>query len=92
MEKEQLEELINQTINGTMLTIPEYLNEIDQNKSGLKIDNSKEFVYGMIMGMSLGMASAFLTAEKGMPTQEDQLKIRDLVYQRMPEVREKIYE
>lgn len=92
MEDSQIEELINQTMNGTMLSIPDYLKEINENQKQLKIEAPKEFVYGLIMGMSLGMASAFFTTQIGMPTPEDQLKIRDLVYQKMPSVREKIYE
>lgn len=92
MEESQIEELINQTINGTVLSIPHYLSEIEENKDQLKIQTPKEFVYGLIMGMSLGMASAFLINQKGAPTLEDQLKIRDMVYQKMPEVRERVYE
>lgn len=92
MEESQIEELINQTMSGTMLSIPDYLKEINENQKQLKIETPKEFVYGLIMGMSLGMASAFFTTQIGIPTPEDQLKIRDLVYQKMPSVREKIYE
>ena len=92
MEDSQIEELINQTINGTVLSIPDYLNEIKENQMELKIESPKEFVYGLIMGMSLGMASAFLTTQSGIPSPEDQLKIRDLVYKKMSSVREKIYE
>lgn len=92
-EEEQLEQLINQTLEGAIAAIPAHLSEIEQNKSVLKVDNPKEFVYGLIMGMSLGMASAMLSAMKnGIPTQEDQLKIRDMVYKKVPQIRERLFQ
>jgi len=91
-EDEQLEMIIEQTINGAISTIPTYLQEIEQNKDTLKVVESKEFVYGLIMGMALGMASTALTSIKqGMPTQEDQIKIRDMVYSKIPQIREEIF-
>jgi len=63
-EDEQLEQLINQTLDGAMASIPSHLLEIEQNKDVLKVDNPKEFVFGLIMGMALGMASAMLSAMK----------------------------
>jgi len=43
--------------------------------------------------MSLGMASALMTAQRqGVPTPEDQMKIRDLVYKKIPLIRERIFE
>ena len=72
---EQLEQLIDQTINGAIATIPAHIHEIELNKETLKVSDPREFVYGIIMGMSLGMASALMTAQKqGVPTQDDQLK------------------
>ena len=92
-EDEQLEQLINQTLDGAIAAIPAHLSEIEQNKTVLMVDNPKEFVYGLIMGMSLGMASALLSAMKnGVPTQEDQLKIRDMVYKKIPQIRERLFE
>jgi hypothetical protein len=42
--------------------------------------------------MALGMASTALASMKQeMPTSEDQLKIRDMVYSKIPEIREKIF-
>jgi len=90
---EQLEQLIDQTIDGAVATIPAHIQEIEQNKEVLKVGDPKEFVYGLIMGMSLGMASALMTAQRqGVPTQEDQIKIRDLVYKKIPLIRERIFE
>ncbi len=92
-EDEQLEELINQTLDGAMASIPAHLLEIEQNKEILKVNDAKEFVFGLIMGMSLGMASAMLSAmKKGLPSPEDQMKIRDLVYKKVPQIRARLYE
>ena len=43
------------------------------------------------MGMALGMSGAVLSAQKEMPTQEDQAKVRDIVYKYIPDIREKIF-
>lgn len=90
-EEDQLEMLITQTINGSISTIPAYLEEIKQNKDTLKVEKPEEFVYGMIMGMALGMSGALLSAQKEMPTTEDQMRVRDIVYKHMPEIREQIF-
>ena len=91
-EDEQLEQLINQTLDGALATIPAHLQEIEQNKETIKSENPKEFVYGLVMGMALGMASALLSAMKnGVPSQEDQFKIRDMIYKKIPQIRERIF-
>jgi hypothetical protein len=43
------------------------------------------------MGMALGVSGAILSAQKEMPTEEDQMKVRDLVYKYIPEIRERIF-
>lgn len=92
MSEEQLEEVINQTLDGTLSTIPIYLQEIEQNKTELHVENVREFVFGVIMGMSLGMASTAIAAMRnGMPSEEDQIKVRDMVYSKIPQIRERIY-
>ena len=91
MNNEQIEELITQTINGAVLTIPAYLEDIKQNQEVLKVGNPQEFVYGMIMGMALGMSGAILSAQEEMPTTEDQMKVRDMIYKYIPEIREQIF-
>ena len=88
---EQLEMLITQTINGAMMTIPAYLEEIKENKETLKVEKPEEFVYGMVMGMALGMSGALLSAQKEIPTEEDQIKVRDIIYKHIPEIRERIF-
>jgi hypothetical protein len=91
MNEEQIETLITQTINGAVLTIPAYLEDIKQNQETLKVENPQEFVYGMIMGMALGMSGALLSAQKEMPTTEEQMKVRDTIYKYIPEIREQIF-
>ena len=91
MSEQQLEEIIIQTINGAVATIPAYMEEINQNKETLKVEDPKEFVYGIVIGMALGMSGAILSAQKEMPTAEDQIKVRDIVYKHIPEIRERIF-
>ena len=90
-DNEQLEMLITQTINGAMMTIPAYIQEINENKETLKVENPEEFVYGMVMGMALGMSGALLSAQKEVPTEEDQIKVRDIIYKHIPDIRERIF-
>jgi hypothetical protein len=89
---EHLEMLIEQTIQGATATIPAHLEEIERNKETLKVNDPKEFVYGLIMGMGLGMASALMTTiTNQIPTVEEQLKVRDMIYKKIPLIREQIY-
>ena len=91
MSEEQLEMLITQTINGAVATIPSYLEEIQENKDVLKVENPQEFVYGIVMGMALGMSGAILSTQKEAPTPEDQIKVRDMIYKYIPDIRERIF-
>ena len=91
MSEDQLEDLILQAINGAVSTVPSYLEEIKENKETLKVENPQEFIYGIVMGMALGMGGAILSAQKESPTPEDQMKIRDMVYKHIPEIRERIF-
>ncbi|NND86836.1 MAG: hypothetical protein HKM23_05890 [Nitrosopumilus sp.] len=91
MGEDQLDMIIVQTINGAMSTIPSYLEEIKENKETFKVENPKEFVYGIVMGMALGMGGAILSAQKEIPTAEDQMRVRDIVYKHIPEIRERIF-
>lgn len=90
-EDEQLEMLIEQTINGAISAIPAQLEEIKQSNDILKVENPNEFVFGVIMGMALGMIGALMTAQKGVPTPEDQLKVREIIYKKIPDIREQIF-
>ncbi len=91
MSEEQLETIITQTINGAMATIPSYMEEIKENKELFKVEDPKEFVFGIVMGMALGMSGAILSSQKEMPTVEDQAKVRDIIYKYIPEIREQIF-
>jgi len=91
MNEDELEMLIVQTINSAVATIPSYLEEIKGNKETLKVENPQEFVYGIVIGMALGVSGAILSAQKEMPTKEDQIKVRDIVYKHIPEIRERIF-
>lgn len=41
--------------------------------------------------MALGMGGAVLSSQKEAPTKEDQIKVRDIVYRHIPEIRERIF-
>ena len=91
MSEDPLESIILQTINGAIATIPGYMEEIKQNKETLKVENAQEFVYGIVMGMALGMSGAILSAQEKPPTNEDQMRVRDIIYKHIPEIRERIF-
>jgi hypothetical protein len=91
MSEDPLEAIILQTINGAIATIPGYMEEIKQNKETLKVENAEEFVYGIVMGMALGMSGAILSAQDKPPTNEDQMRVRDIIYKHIPEIRERIF-
>jgi hypothetical protein len=91
MSEDPLEAIILQTINGAIATIPGYMEEIKQNKETLKVENAQDFVYGLVMGMALGMSGAILSAQEKPPTNEDQMRVRDIIYKHIPEIRERIF-
>jgi len=43
MSEDQLEAIIVQTINGAIATIPNYLEEIKENKEVLKVEKTKRY-------------------------------------------------
>ena len=91
-EDEQLQGMINQTIDLALMQKDAYLKEIEVSNSVLQIRDKKEFVFGLIMGQVLGLGIAALTQIKqGQPTPEDQIKIRDMVYKTVPQIRERIF-
>jgi len=45
----------------------------------------------MVMGMALGMSGALLSAQEEIPTVEEQMKVRDIIYKYIPEIREQIF-
>jgi hypothetical protein len=69
-----------------------YIQEFEENKAHLNVDNVREFVFGIVVGMALGMASTAVAAlRQGMPTEDDQTKIRDIIYSKIPQIRERIF-
>ena len=91
MSEDPLEAIILQTINGALSTVPGYLEEIKQNNDTLKVDNAEDFVYGIVMGVALGMTGAILSSQEKPPTIEDQMRVRDMIYKHIPEIRERIF-
>ena len=90
---EQIQMMITQTMDSAISQIEGYLGEIEKSNDILKISDSKEFVYGLIVGQTLGLAMAGLSSlKKEMPTQSDQEKIRDMIYKNVPELRKRIFE
>ena len=87
-----LEELIKRTIEGAIQSIPAHLYEVEASKEILKVVDQKEFVYGLVMGMGLGMATAAVTTvKKQMPTSEDMMRIKNTVYKMVPDIRKNIF-
>ena len=43
------------------------------------------------MGMALGMSGAILSSQEKPPTAEDQMRVRDIIYKHIPEIRERIF-
>ena len=92
MSEDPLETIILQTINGAIATIPGYLEEIKENKETLKVENADEFVYGMVMGMGLVTGQAMISMDQDKPpTKEDEIRVRDIIYKHIPEIRERIF-
>ena len=91
-EDEQLQNMVNQTIDLALMQKDAYLNEIETSNDILKIKDKQEFVFGLIMGQVLGLGIAALTQIKqGTPTPEDPIKIRDMVYKTVPQMRKRIF-
>jgi hypothetical protein len=91
-ENQTLEELVRRTIQGAIQSIPAHLYEVEASKEILKVADKNEFVYGLVMGMGLGMATAAVTTFKqGIPTSEDLMRIKNIVYRMVPEIRENIF-
>ena len=91
-ENQTLEELVKRTIEGAIQAIPAHLYEVEASKDTLKVVDKNEFVYGLVMGMGLGMATAAVaTFKREIPTSEDLMRIKNLVYKMVPIIRENIF-
>ena len=95
--EKQLEAMINQTVELAISQKDAYFKEIEASNEILKIKVRKEFVFGLIMGQILGLGVAALAQMKaatgqGNPTPQDQMKVRDMAYQLVPQIRERVFE
>ena len=95
--EKQLEVMVTQTVELAISQKDAYFKEIDASNEILKIKDSKEFVFGLIMGQILGLGVAALAQMKaasgqGNPTPQDQMKVRDMAYKLVPQIRERIFE
>ena len=90
--EEQLQGMVDQTIDMALMNVEAYYKEIEASNEILKIENPKEFVFGLIMGQILGLGDAALAQMKGgNPTPQDQMQVRDMAYKRVPQIRERIF-
>ena len=95
--EKQLEVMVTQTVELAISQKDAYFKEIEASNDILKIKDSKEFVFGLIMGQILGLGVAALAQMKaasgqGNPTPQDQMKVRDMAYKLVPQIRERIFE
>ena len=91
-ENNVLEELVKRTIEGAIQAVPAHLYEVEASKDILKVVDKNEFVYGLVMGMGLGMATAAVTTlKREIPTSEDLMRIKNIVYKMVPEIRGSIF-
>lgn len=91
-ENQTLEELVKRTIEGAIQSIPAHLYEVEASKDILKVVDKNEFVYGLVVGMGLGMATAAVaTFRQEVPSSEDLMRIKNFVYKMVPDIREHIF-
>ena len=95
--EKQLEAMVTQTVELAISQKDAYFQEIEASNEILKIKDPKEFVFGLIMGQILGLGVAALAQMKaasgqGNPTPQDQMKVRDMAYKLVPQIRERIFE
>ena len=95
--EKQLEVMINQTVELAISQKDAYFKEIEASNEILKINDPKEYVFGLIMGQVLMAAITALAQMKaasgqGNPTPQDQMKVRDILYKLVPQIRERIFE
>jgi len=95
--EEDLQAMINQSVELAITQKDAYFKEIEASNDILKIKDPKEYVFGLIMGQVLMGGIATLAQMKmqqgqGNPTPQDQMKVRDMLYKLVPQIRERIFE
>ena len=95
--EKQLEAMVTQTVELAISQKDAYFKEIEASNEILKIKDTKEFVFGLIMGQVLmggigTLASIKMQQGLGNPTPQDQLMVRDMLYKLVPQIRERIFE
>ena len=95
--EEDLQAMINQTVELAITQKDAYFKEIEASNDILKIKDPKEFVFGLIMGQVLmggiaALAQMKMQQGQGNPTPQDQLMVRDMLYKLVPQIRERIFE
>lgn len=63
-----------------MAIIPEYIESVEQNIDVFKVKNPKEFIFGMIIGVTLGLSSIALSTKEDsseIDSVEEQQKLKD---------------
>ncbi len=95
--EQDLEAMITNTVEMAISQKDSYFNEIEVSNNLLNIKDPKEYVFGLIMGQVLMGGIATLTQMKmqqglGMPTPQDQIIVRDMLYKLVPQIRERVFE
>ena len=91
--EEQLQAIVDKTIENAIVNLDNYQNEVNASNDVLKVKEIKEYVFGLIMGqVLLGGISALAQMKGGNPTPQDQMKVRDMAYKRVPQIRERIFD
>ena len=58
--EEQLQAMVDQTIEMALMNVDAYYKEIEASNEILKINDPKEFVFGLIMGQILGLGLSLI--------------------------------
>ena len=95
--EKQLEIMVTQTVELAISQKDAYFKEIEASNEILKINDPKEYVFGLIMGQVLmgaitALAQMKAASGQGNPTPQDQMKVRDILYKLVPQIRERIFE
>ena len=95
--EEDLQAMITNTVELAITQKDAYFKEIEASNQLLNIKDPKEYVFGLIMGQVLmggiaALAQMKMQQGQGNPTPQDQMKVRDMAYKLVPQIRERIFE